>query len=99
MLSYAENFISAFTLSYTIEPSSINKIFQFSDESITFKCIYPRSIEISDFEFDVSPIQQLNTTEILGSLSYDFQVNTGTVGQMSTIIISPKHDLTNIVAR
>ena len=91
-------FISAFTLSYTIEPSSLNPIIQFADESITFKCTYPRSIEISDFEFDVDPIQQLNTTDMLGSLSYDLQVNVGAVGERSTLIISTKHGLTNLVA-
>ena len=93
-----KNSNSAFTLSYSIEPSSNNSIFQFADKSITFKCTYPRSIEISDFEFDVDSILQPNTTEMLGSLTYQLEVNPGNVGEMSTIIISPKHDLGNIVA-
>ena len=87
-------------MSYSIEPSSNNSIFQFADKSITFKCTYPRSIEISDFEFDIDSILQPNTTEKLGSLSatYQLEVNAGNVGEMSTITISPNHDLDNIVA-
>ena len=90
-------FNSAFTLSYSVEPTSNNSIFQFADNSISFKCTYPRSIEISDFEFDVDPISRPNTTEMIGSLTYQLDVNTGDVGELSTIIISPKHDLDNIV--
>ena len=79
-------------------PSSANSIFQFADESITFNCIYPRSVEISDFEFGVDPIFQPNTTDKFGSLKYELEVNVGAVGEMSTMVISPKHDLGNIIA-
>ena len=85
-------------MSYTVEPSSSNPNIQFADKSITFKCTYPRSVEISDFEFDVDPITQLNTTDKLGSLNYDLKMNVGDVGHMSTMVISPQHNLTNIVA-
>ena len=89
--------ISALTLSFTVNPT-VHPIFQFADESITFKCSYPRAIEISDFEFDVNTIPKLNTTDKLGSLEYDIEINVAEVGEMSKLIISPKHDLTNFVA-
>ena len=88
---------SALTLSFTVQPT-LHPIFQFADESITFKCSYPRAIEISDFEFDVNTIPKLNTTDKLGSLEYDIEINVAEVGEMSKLIISPKHDLTDIVA-
>ena len=89
--------ISALTLSYTIQPT-VHPIFQFAESSITFKCSYPRSIEISDYDFDVNPVLQLNTTDKLGSLEYNLDVNVAEVGFMSSLIISPKHDISNIVA-
>ena len=76
----------------------MHPIFQFAEQSITFRCSYPRSIEISDFDFDVNPVLQLNTTDKLGSLEYNFDVNVAEVGHMSSLIISPKHDISNIVA-
>ena len=84
-------------MSFTVQPT-LHPIFQFADESITFKCIYPRTIEISDYEFDVNTIPKLNTTDKLGSLEYDIEINVAEVGEMSKLIISPKHDLTDIVA-
>ena len=75
----------------------MHPIFQFAEQSITFRCSYPRSIEISDFDFDVNPVLQLNTTDKLGSLEYNFDVNVAEVGYMSSLIISPKHDISNIV--
>ena len=84
-------------MSYTIQPT-VHPIFQFAQSSITFKCSYPRSIEISDYDFDVNPVLQQNTTEKLGSLDYNLDVNVAEVGYMSSLIISPKHDISNIVA-
>ena len=87
---------SALTLSYTVHPT-VHPIFQFAASSITFKCSYPRSIEISDYDFDVNPIQQLNTTDQLGALEYNLDVNVAEVGKMSSLIISPKHDISDVV--
>ena len=80
-------------MSYTVHP-----IFQFAESSITFKCSYPRSIEISDYDFDVNPVQQLNTTDQLGSLEYNLEINVAEVGKMSSLIISSKHDISDVVA-
>ena len=84
-------------MSYTIQ-STVHPIFQFVDSSITFTCSYPRSIEISDHDFDVNPIVHPDEINLSGSLAYTLDVNVAEIGLMSSLIISPKHNISDVVA-
>ena len=84
-------------MSYTIEPSSNGLGYRFTKESIKFECSYARAIDVDDFEIHFDP-EKPALIQNSGSLVYNLDVNVNDIGEMSTLIFTPQHNITDIIA-
>ena len=85
-----------------MEPSDNGLDYRFADDSIVFQCDYPRSINLDEFEINFDSVDTSDPIRKEGSsltYAYDLQVNVGGSGEMSTIIITPLHNISGVVAR
>ena len=82
-----------------MEPSDNGLDYRFADDSIVFQCGYSRSIDVDEFEINFDSVDTSDPIRKHGfSLTYNFQVNVGGSGEMSTMIFTPLHNISGVVA-
>ena len=82
-----------------MQPSDNGLDYRFADDSVIFQCDYSRSIEADEFEINFHSVDTSDPIRKEGSfLTYNLQVNAGASGERSTLIFTPLHNLTGVVA-
>ena len=85
-------------MSYTIEPSTNELGYRFTKESIKFECSYARAIDVDDYEIHFDP-EEPALIQNSGSLVYSLNVNSNDIGEMSSLIFTPQHNITDVIAK
>ena len=68
-----------------------------AEKQIQFECHYPRTVDISPFQFEVSGVQSEPVIGV-GKFDYKMTINTGYLGESTTVQISPNHGFSQISA-